>query len=46
MESDPEDFAKNFCADMGIEDPEVGVSKISLIYIYFLIDMSNVFMVL
>ncbi|KAL2922348.1 Chromatin structure-remodeling complex protein BSH [Bienertia sinuspersici] len=24
MESDPEDFAKNFCADIGIEDPEVG----------------------
>ncbi|KNA24827.1 hypothetical protein SOVF_012040 [Spinacia oleracea] len=23
-ESDPEDFAKTFCADMGIEDPEVG----------------------
>ncbi|KMS98603.1 hypothetical protein BVRB_3g070460 [Beta vulgaris subsp. vulgaris] len=24
MESDPEDFAKTFCSDMGIEDPEVG----------------------
>ncbi|CAO2838262.1 unnamed protein product [Amaranthus hypochondriacus] len=24
VESDPEDFAKTFCADMGIEDPEVG----------------------
>uniref|UniRef100_A0A803M5E3 Bushy growth protein n=1 Tax=Chenopodium quinoa TaxID=63459 RepID=A0A803M5E3_CHEQI len=24
MESDPEDFAKIFCADMGIDDPEVG----------------------
>lgn len=23
-ESDPEEFAKSFCADMGIEDPEVG----------------------
>lgn len=28
MESDPEDFAKTFCSDMGIEDPEVGVRKI------------------
>lgn len=28
MESDPEDFAKTFCLDMGIEDPEVGVRKI------------------
>lgn len=26
-ESDPEDFAKTFCADMGIEDPEVGVRE-------------------
>ncbi|KAI3445568.1 hypothetical protein Pfo_002233 [Paulownia fortunei] len=24
FESDPEEFAKNFCKDMGIEDPEVG----------------------
>ncbi|XP_057523503.1 chromatin structure-remodeling complex protein BSH isoform X1 [Amaranthus tricolor] len=24
VESDPEEFAKTFCADMGIEDPEVG----------------------
>ncbi|KAK4438377.1 Chromatin structure-remodeling complex protein BSH [Sesamum alatum] len=24
FESDPEDFAKTFCKDMGIEDPEVG----------------------
>jgi len=27
MESDPEEFARTFCADMGIEDPEVGVGK-------------------
>ncbi|KAL9275318.1 Chromatin structure-remodeling complex protein BSH-like protein [Drosera capensis] len=26
MESDPEEFARSFCADMGIEDPEVGVT--------------------
>lgn len=26
FESDPEEFAKTFCKDMGIEDPEVGVS--------------------
>ncbi|KAF1867054.1 hypothetical protein Lal_00049482 [Lupinus albus] len=24
FESDPEEFARNFCIDMGIEDPEVG----------------------
>ncbi|GAB2265533.1 hypothetical protein Dimus_000581 [Dionaea muscipula] len=24
MESDPEEFARTFCTDMGIEDPEVG----------------------
>ncbi|CAL0306916.1 unnamed protein product [Lupinus luteus] len=24
FESDPEEFARNFCKDMGIEDPEVG----------------------
>lgn len=33
MESDPEEFAKTFCADMGIEDPEVGVSRSRLILI-------------
>ena len=27
FDSDPEDFAKTFCDDMGIQDPEVGVSK-------------------
>ena len=27
FESDPEDFAKTFCDDLGIQDPEVGVSK-------------------
>lgn len=26
FESDPEEFAKTFCADLGIQDPEVGVS--------------------
>lgn len=26
FESDPEEFARTFCKDMGIEDPEVGVS--------------------
>lgn len=26
LESDPEEFARTFCADMGIEDPEVGPS--------------------
>ncbi|KAF7837616.1 chromatin structure-remodeling complex protein BSH [Senna tora] len=26
FESDPEEFARNFCKDMDIEDPEVGVS--------------------
>lgn len=26
FESDPEEFARIFCKDMGIEDPEVGVS--------------------
>jgi SWI/SNF-related matrix-associated actin-dependent regulator of chromatin subfamily B protein 1 len=27
FDSDPEDFAKTFCDDLGIQDPEVGVSK-------------------
>ena len=27
FESDPEEFARTFCKDLGIEDPEVGVSK-------------------
>jgi len=26
FDSDPEEFARIFCRDMGIEDPEVGVS--------------------
>ncbi|KAG7029042.1 Chromatin structure-remodeling complex protein BSH [Cucurbita argyrosperma subsp. argyrosperma] len=26
-ESDPEEFSRTFCKDLGIEDPEVGVSK-------------------
>lgn len=26
FESDPEEFARTFCKDLGIEDPEVGVS--------------------
>lgn len=26
FDSDPEEFARIFCEDMGIEDPEVGVS--------------------
>lgn len=26
FDSDPEEFARTFCRDMGIEDPEVGVS--------------------
>ncbi|KAL8141445.1 hypothetical protein V2J09_014477 [Rumex salicifolius] len=32
LESDPEEFARTFCCDMDIQDPEVGVSKASLIY--------------
>nr|XP_016440413.1 PREDICTED: chromatin structure-remodeling complex protein BSH-like isoform X2 [Nicotiana tabacum] len=28
FESDPEEFARTFCKDMEIEDPEVGVSSI------------------
>lgn len=27
FESDPEEFAKTFCKDLGIEDPEVAVSS-------------------
>lgn len=27
FESDPEEFARTFCRDMDIQDPEVGVSK-------------------
>lgn len=27
FESDPEEFARTFCRDMNIEDPEVGVSR-------------------
>lgn len=27
FESDPEEFARAFCRDMGLEDPEVGVRK-------------------
>jgi SWI/SNF-related matrix-associated actin-dependent regulator of chromatin subfamily B protein 1 len=26
FDSDPEEFARIICSDMGIEDPEVGVS--------------------
>lgn len=26
-ESDPEDFARTFCKDLSIDDPEVGVSE-------------------
>lgn len=26
FESDPEEFARTFCKDLGIDDPEVGVS--------------------
>lgn len=28
FEGDPEEFARTFCEDMKIEDPEVGVSSI------------------
>lgn len=27
FDSDPEEFARTFCKDLGIEDPEVGVNK-------------------
>lgn len=33
FESDPEEFAKTFCKDMGIEDPEVGVSTHSSLHL-------------
>lgn len=32
FESNPEEFARTFCADLGIEDPEVGVSKASKLH--------------
>lgn len=28
FDSDPEEFARTFCKDLGIEDPEAGVSNI------------------
>ncbi|CAH2049618.1 unnamed protein product [Thlaspi arvense] len=30
FESDPEEFARTFCKELGIEDPEVGVSSANL----------------
>lgn len=35
FESDPEEFARNFCKDMGIEDPEVGVIQSNYYIHYF-----------
>lgn len=32
FDSDPEDFAKTFCDDLGIQDPEVGVSKATTLF--------------
>lgn len=32
FESDPEEFARIFCEDMGIKDPEVGVSYWNVFY--------------
>lgn len=32
FESDPEEFAKNFCKDMDVQDPEVGVSTANLLH--------------
>lgn len=29
FESDPEEFARTFCKDLGIDDPEVGVSLLT-----------------
>lgn len=31
FESDPEEFARTFCRDMDIKDPEVGVRETSLL---------------
>ncbi len=36
FESDPEDFARTFCKDLAIDDPEVGVSKADNYTINFL----------
>lgn len=32
FESDPEEFARTFCKDLGVEDPEVGVREHNLLW--------------
>lgn len=34
FESDPEEFARTFCKDLSIDDPEVGVSLLTLIFLF------------
>lgn len=36
FESDPEAFARTFCGDMDIQDPEVGVRKAQLLILNLL----------
>ena len=31
FDSDPEEFARTFCKDLGVEDPEVGVREPQLL---------------
>lgn len=40
FESDPEEFARTFCREMEIEDPEVGVRYPCSSYVYIL--MKNI----
>ena len=41
FESDPEEFAKTLCADLGVHDPEVGVSP--CILYHFFSNKGNIF---
>ena len=40
FESDPEEFARTFCKDLGIDDPEVGVSLLTWTFPVFVVCFS------